>query len=43
MEKTFLTFLGFEGTAPLTFRLRFKTIEQTQELKDALEDAAAGN
>lgn len=37
MEKTFLTFMGFEGTTPMNFRLRIKTPADTAEMKSQLE------
>lgn len=39
LQKTFLTFLGFEGASPVHFRLRVKTKEMAEEFQQALEAA----
>ncbi|KAK4699367.1 nucleoporin NUP2, partial [Phenoliferia sp. Uapishka_3] len=40
VEKTFLTFMGFDGTTPQTYRLRVKTVGETEEAKKMLEEHA---
>ena len=39
-EKNILSFLGFEGTTPTSFRLRIKTEDMAGEFKTQLDDAA---
>ena len=41
MEKAFLTFMGFEGTDPMLFRLRLKNVEVASQLKAAIEGEVA--
>ncbi|KAK4051696.1 hypothetical protein OIO90_004646 [Microbotryomycetes sp. JL221] len=40
VEKTFVSFLGFEGSEPATYRVRVKTKEMADELGQKLRDAA---
>lgn len=39
LEKTFLTFLGFDGQEPMMYRLRVKTKEDAEAMAQALEKA----
>lgn len=41
MEKSTLSFTGFEGSNPRLYRVRLKTKELAEELKDAIELAVA--
>jgi hypothetical protein len=41
LEKAFLTFMGFEGTDPMLFRLRLKNVEVASQLKAAIEGEVA--
>lgn len=40
LDKTFLTFTGFEGTEPMNYRVRVKTADEAQTLQKHLEDAS---
>lgn len=40
-EKAFLTFMGFEGTEPMMFRLRLRNADLANQLKAAIEAETA--
>lgn len=39
IEKTFLTFMGAEGSEVMSYRLRCKTVEEAVKFKEDLEKA----
>lgn len=41
MMKTTVSFVGHDDSTPASFRIRVKTPEQAQELKDALDREVA--
>ena len=40
-EKAFVTFLGFDGTEPMMFRLRLKNAELAAKFKEAVDGGVA--